>query len=176
MSELGPPPPLPQWVWVCIPPLNQRRGEHTRLWVRGWGVTIRTTGEKTLAHFAGESLAALSTLSCQGGTYISSRYSNCLSSAQPNRLHKHIHNVQVHVLYMWNMYNRRKPPYFSLNIRLLFSDLFRIRIRIRIRNVYFGSGSDPDPAKSFGSFRIRIRNTAFGAQKSRDFHFSRVGL
>ncbi len=54
-----------------------------------------------------------------------------------------------------------KPPYFSLNIRLLFSDLFRIRIRIRIRNripnVYFGSGSDP--AKSFGFLRIRIRNT-----------------
>ncbi len=71
------------------------------------------------------------------------------------------------------MYNRMKPPYFSLNIRLLFSDLFRIRfriwirirIRIWIRNVYFGSGSDPDPAKSFGSLRIRIRfrirNTVF---------------
>jgi hypothetical protein len=35
-----------------------------------------------------------------------------------------------------------------------------------MQNVYFGSGSDPDPAKSFGSlririrFRIRIRNTA----------------
>ncbi len=57
-----------------------------------------------------------------------------------------------------------KPPYFSLNIRLLFPDLFRIRIRIRIRNrirnVYFVSGSDPVPAKSFGSLRIRIRNTA----------------
>ncbi len=42
---------------------------------------------------------------------------------------------------------------------LLFSDffriLFRIRIRIRIQNIYFGSGSDPDPAKSFGRFRIR---------------------
>ncbi len=45
------------------------------------------------------------------------------------------------------------PPYFSLKIRLLFTDFFRIqfriRIRIRIRNVYFGSGS------GFGSFRIR---------------------
>jgi hypothetical protein len=61
-----------------------------------------------------------------------------------------------------------KLPYFGLNVRLLFTDLFRIRIRIRFRipiririqNVYFGSGSDPDPAKSFGSIRIRIRNTA----------------
>jgi hypothetical protein len=53
-----------------------------------------------------------------------------------------------------------KPPYFSLKIRLLFTDLFRIRIRIR--NVYFGSRSDPEPAKSFGYFRIRIRNTAIG--------------
>ncbi len=62
-----------------------------------------------------------------------------------------------------------KPPYFSLNIRLLFLIYFgsgfesgvesgsEIRIRNRIRNVYFGSGSDPDPAKSFGSLRIRIR-------------------
>jgi len=67
------------------------------------------------------------------------------------------------------MYNRMKPPYYSLIIGLLFSYLFRIRIRVRIRiriririrnrirNVYFGSGSDPDPAKSFGSLRIRIR-------------------
>ncbi len=66
-----------------------------------------------------------------------------------------------------------KLPYFSLNMRLIFSDLFRIwfririwiRIRIRIRNVYFGSGSDP--AKSFGSLRIRfrIRNTASVTQR-----------
>jgi hypothetical protein len=62
-----------------------------------------------------------------------------------------------------------KPPYFRLNIRLLFLIYFgsgfesgsEIRIRNRIRNVYFGSGSDPDPAKSFGSLRIRIRNTDF---------------
>jgi hypothetical protein len=55
--------------------------------------------------------------------------------------------------------------YFGLNVRLFFTDLFRIRIRIRFRiriririqNVYIGSGSDPDPAKSFGSFRIRFR-------------------
>jgi hypothetical protein len=59
-------------------------------------------------------------------------------------------------------HNFLKLPFFGLKIRLLFTDLFRIqfRIRIRIRNVYFGSGSDPDPAKSFGSLRIRIRNTA----------------
>jgi hypothetical protein len=31
-----------------------------------------------------------------------------------------------------------KPPYFSLKIRLLLTDLFRIRIRIQIRNIYFG--------------------------------------
>jgi hypothetical protein len=53
------------------------------------------------------------------------------------------------------MYNRMKLPYFGLHVKLLFTDLFRIRIQ----NVYIGSGSDPDPAKSFGSFRIRIRNT-----------------
>jgi hypothetical protein len=52
---------------------------------------------------------------------------------------------------------------------LLFTDFFRIQFRIRIRiririqsripirNVYFGSESDPDPAKSFGSFQIRFR-------------------
>ncbi len=60
-------------------------------------------------------------------------------------------------------HNYLKLPFFGLKIRLLFTDLFRIRfwirIRIRIRNVYFGPGSDPDPAKSFGSLRIRIRNT-----------------
>ena len=62
-----------------------------------------------------------------------------------------------------------KPLYFSLNIKLFFLINFgsglesgfesgsEIRIRNRIRNVYFGSGSDPDPAKSFGSLRIRIR-------------------
>jgi hypothetical protein len=59
-------------------------------------------------------------------------------------------------------YNHKKPPYFSLKIWLLFTDLFQIQFRIRIRNVYFGSESDPDPAKSFGSFQIRFRisNTA----------------
>ncbi len=55
-------------------------------------------------------------------------------------------------------YNCLKLPFFGLKIRLLFTALFWIR------NVYFGSGSDPDPVKSFGSlrirFRIRIRNTA----------------
>ncbi len=74
--------------------------------------------------------------------------------------------VQRLLLLMWNMYNHVKPAYFSLKIMLLFTDFFRIqfwiRIRIRSRNIYFGSESDPDPAKSFGSFRIRFRihNTA----------------
>ncbi len=42
-----------------------------------------------------------------------------------------------------------KPPYFSLKIRLLFTEFFRIQFWIR--NVYFGSGSSqkfkilPDP-------------------------------
>jgi hypothetical protein len=70
------------------------------------------------------------------------------------------------------MYNRMNLPYFGLNVRLLLTDLIRIRFRIRIQirifririqNVYFVSGLDSDPAKSFGSFwirfRIRIRNT-----------------
>jgi hypothetical protein len=39
------------------------------------------------------------------------------------------------------MYYHMKLPYFGLNVRLLFTDLFRIRIRIRIKNIYFGSGS-----------------------------------
>ncbi len=68
-----------------------------------------------------------------------------------------------------------KPPYFSLNIRLFFLINFgsgfesgsEIRIRNRIQNVYFGSGPDPDPAKSFGSLRIRIRNTDFSHPGSR---------
>jgi hypothetical protein len=55
------------------------------------------------------------------------------------------------------------PPPFSLNIKLLFTDLFRIRFRIRVRirtrDVHFGSGSDLDQAKSFGSIRFRIRKT-----------------
>ncbi len=61
-------------------------------------------------------------------------------------------------------YNCLKLPFFGLKIRLLFTDLFRIRY------VYFGSGSDP--AKSFGflrirfRFRIRIRNTAGGSVDS----------
>jgi hypothetical protein len=52
------------------------------------------------------------------------------------------------------MYNRMKLTYLGLKIRLLLTDFFRIR------NVYFGSGSDPDPVESFGSFWIwfRIRN------------------
>ncbi len=65
---------------------------------------------------------------------------------------------------MWNMYNHMELSYFGLIIRFLFTDFFRIQFRIRIwiqiRNVYFNSGSVPDPAKSFGSFRIRILNTA----------------
>jgi hypothetical protein len=52
-SELGPPTPSP--AVSVYPPLNQRRGEHTRLRVRGWGVSIRTTGKKPSLHFAGES-------------------------------------------------------------------------------------------------------------------------
>ncbi len=70
-------------------------------------------------------------------------------------------------------HNCLKLPFYSMKIRLPFTALFRIRfrilirirIRIRIRNVYFGSRSGPDPAKSFASlrirfrFRIRIRNT-----------------
>jgi hypothetical protein len=59
--------------------------------------------------------------------------------------------------------------YFGLNIRLIFTGLFRIqfriRIQIRIQNLYFGSRSDPDPAKSFGSFWIRICNTALNIFK-----------
>jgi hypothetical protein len=78
------------------------------------------------------------------------------------------------------MYYRMKLPYFGLNVRLLFTDLFRIRIRIRVRiriririqNVYFGSGSgqkfrilqdpvpDPDPQhwKKVCIIFIKIKN------------------
>ncbi len=60
-------------------------------------------------------------------------------------------------------HNCLKLPFFGLKIGLLFTDLFRIlfriqfwiriqiRTRIRIQTVYFGSGSDPDPVKSYGS-------------------------
>ncbi len=45
-----------------------------------------------------------------------------------------------------------------MNIRVLFTDLFRIW------NVYFG-WSDPDPAKSFGSFRgVSDPDPAFQAE------------
>jgi hypothetical protein len=55
---------------------------------------------------------------------------------------------------MWNMYNRMKPPYFSL---ISFGSGFGSGFESGFENVYFGSGSDPDPAKSFVSLRIRIR-------------------
>jgi hypothetical protein len=48
---------------------------------------------------------------------------------------------------------------FRIRIRIRIRNRIQIQIRIRIRNVYFGSRSDPDLAKRFGSFRIR--NTAF---------------
>ncbi len=55
---------------------------------------------------------------------------------------------------MLNMYYRMQLPYFGLNVRLLFTDL----LRIRIQNVYFGSGSgsDPDPAKRVGKIERDI--------------------
>ncbi len=64
-----------------------------------------------------------------------------------------------------------KPPYFSLTIRLLFSDLFRIRIRIPIRIRIRNPDPKQDPKCLFrfrigsGSgqkfrIRFRIRNTA----------------
>jgi hypothetical protein len=56
------------------------------------------------------------------------------------------------------MYNRMKPPYFTLNIGLLFSYLFRIRIRVRIRNPDPKSGSETGYEMSISvPDRIRIR-------------------
>jgi hypothetical protein len=96
-----------------------------------------------------------------------------------NRVAKIKIQIKLFLENVEKFHNWLKISFFWPEIRLLFTDLFRIRfriririrfrirIRIRIRNVYFGSGSDPDPAKSFGSlrirfrFRIRIRNTAF---------------
>jgi hypothetical protein len=80
-----------------------------------------------------------------------------------NRVAKIEIQIKLFLENVEKFHNFLKLPFFGLKIRLLFTDLFRIqfRIRIRIRNVYFGSGSDPDPAKSFGSLRIRIRNTAW---------------
>jgi hypothetical protein len=62
--------------------------------------------------------------------------------------------IEICIL-VWTM----KSPYFSLKIRLLITDFLSdpvldldfFQIGIRIRNVYFGSGSDPDPSKSFGA-------------------------
>ncbi len=64
-------PPSP--AVSVYPPLNQRRGEYTRLRVRGWGSLNSDDWRKSLAlgpHFPGESLAALSTLSCRGHIYL----------------------------------------------------------------------------------------------------------
>ncbi len=47
--------------------------------------------------------------------------------------------------------------FFRIQFRFRIRIRIRIRIQIRIRNVYFSSGSDPVPAKSFRSFRIRFR-------------------
>jgi hypothetical protein len=124
-SELGPPHPLSRSE--CVSPLIQRRGEHTRLRVRGWGSLNSDDWRKSLAlclHF---------------------------SCAQPNRLHKHIHSIQLRVNVKY------EGSFFLIYFESEFESGSEIRIRNRIRNVYFGSGSDPDPAKSFGSLRIRIR-------------------
>ncbi len=59
----------------------------------------------------------------------------------------------TYISYRWNMYNRMKPPYFLPEYKAPFfwfiSDL----------------GSDPDPAKSFGSLRIRIRFRSRNTEK-----------
>ena len=68
---IGTPHPLSRSE--CVSPLNQRRGEHTRLRVRGWGSLNSDDWRKSLAlclHFSG---------------------------AQPSRLHKHIHSIQLRV-------------------------------------------------------------------------------
>ncbi len=163
---IGTPHPLPP---VSVyPPLNQRSGEHTRLRVRGWGSLNSDYWRKSLAlclHF--ESLAARSTLSCREHIYLCD---TIIVYPVPNQTVCTRIYVAYNYVSMWNMYNRMKPPYFSLNIGLLFSYFFRIRNRTR--NIYFGSGSDPDPAKSFGSLRIRIRNTAhfgFGSRSGQMF-------
>ncbi len=63
----------------------------------------------------------------------------------------------------WNHLNLAwiESSFFLIHFGSGFESGSEIRIRNRIQNVYFGSGSDPDPAKSFGSLRIRIRNTVF---------------
>jgi hypothetical protein len=70
-------------------------------------------------------------------------------------------------------YNCLKLPFFGLKIRLLFTDLFRIRFRIRY--VYFGSGSNPDPAKSFGFLRIRFRFRIWIRNTDRIFYIAHSG-
>ena len=68
-----------------------------------------------------------------------------------NRVAKIEIQIKLFLENVEKFHNCLKIPFFGLKIRLLFTDLFRIRFRIRIRiriqNVYFGSGSDPDPAK-----------------------------
>jgi hypothetical protein len=54
-------------------------------------------------------------------------------------------------LKMWNMYNRMKLPYFGLNVSL----------GSGFGDVYFGSGSVLDPAKSFGSPRNYVLRLFF---------------
>ncbi len=148
-----PPPPLPVSVF---PPLNQRRGEHTRLRVRGWGSLNSDYWRKSLAlclYFAGESLAALSTLGCRGHIYLCDTIT---VYPVPNQTVCTSIYIAYYSVYMWNMYNRMKPPYFRLNIRLLFSDLFRIRIQ------------NPDPKQDPKClFRFRIGSGSGSGQKFR---------
>jgi hypothetical protein len=51
------------------------------------------------------------------------------------------------------MYNHMKPSYFSLKIRLLFTDLFRIQFRIRIQIRIRIRIPNPDPKRLY---RYRI--------------------
>ena len=65
-----------------------------------------------------------------------------------NRVAKIEIQIKLFLENVEKFHNCLKIPFFGLKIRLLFTDLFRILIRILVQNVYFGSGSDPDPANS----------------------------
>ncbi len=112
-SELGP-PPTPSPAVSVYPPLNQRRGKHTRLRVRvgesQFGLLEKRPS--TLSTFCRWiSGCALNTqLSVTYTVYLSLRYNNC---AQPNRrLHRTTTCTCEICIIVWKLKPEYKAPSF----------------------------------------------------------------
>ncbi len=174
----------------CVSPPWTKGGENTLacgLRVRGWGSLNSDYWRKSLAlclHF--ESLAARSTLSCREHIYLCDTIT---VFPVPNQTVCTRIYIACNYVSMWNMYNRMKPPYFSLNIGLFFflfisdpdsnpdpksgsetgSEMFisvpdRIRIRPKVSDPY-GSGSGSGSGSATLLTPVNFLNFSKKAQK-----------